>query len=347
MKKCRVGVVGVGRFGRLHLAVLKQFPECSVDAIADIDSKLVKQVSKKNGIKAAYTNALELLKSPDLDAVDIVTDEATHARFIMEALKHGKHVFVEKPLATSSRDAEEIRKLSGKTGLHVMVGNISRFSQPYVVLKRRVASGALGRLGIIRAKRDFSRSWFQYFGKRIHTVYESGIHDIDLVLWFARGRCVSVYAAERRMSGCKYPDLFTATLTFEDGLVATVTSAWLVADNGPQNLVETLELDGTIDADIEILGEKGGAKFRLAHDGLSVWTAKGVQHPDISLWPTEHDAIGGAIRAELQHFIGLVGRKAPSKVAPLSDSVYALKIADAIVRSAKEGKAIRLEGGRP
>ena len=346
MKKLRVGIVGVGRFGRLHLAALRQMPNCSVEAIADVNARLLRQVSRTHRIDRTYPNAMAMIRSADLDAVDIVSDEATHGGFVLAALKHGKHVFVEKPLATGYREAREIEALARKTGLQVMVGNISRFSLPYAAMKRRAAAGDLGRLGIIRAKRDFSRSWFEYFGKRIHTVYESGIHDIDLILWFAAGRCREVYAAERHMSGCKYPDLFTATLTFDDGLIATLTSAWLVPRGGPQNLVETLELEGTIDADLEVLGSKGGARFRMAHSGLSVWTDKGVQYPELTLWPTEHDGIGGAIRAELQHFLRQVEKGRPSTVAPLADSVYALKIADAIVESAKRGKVVRLKGGR-
>jgi predicted dehydrogenase len=347
MKKWRIGIAGVGRFGRLHLSVLRRMPDCSVAAIADTDAALLRKVARANRIRAAHGDALDLVRRPDLDAVDIVTDEASHGRLVVEALRRGKHVFVEKPLATTRRQAETIAALAGRTGLHVMVGNISRFSQPYVTLRRRVRAGELGRIGIIRAKRDFSRSWFSFFGKRIHTVYESGIHDIDLILWFARGRCARVHAVEERLGGHRYPDVFTATLTFDDGLIATLTSAWLVPRCGPRNLVETLELDGTIDADLEILGTRGGARFRMLDSGLSVWTDRAALRPELTLWPTGHDGAGGAIRAELRHFVELLGRKGPSAVAPLADSVYALAIADAIVQSARTGKVVVMKGGRP
>ncbi len=346
MKTLRVGVIGVGRFGRLHLNVLRQLPGCEVAAIADIDHKVLAEVSEKFGIPRTYAVASEMIDADDLDAIDIVSDEASHGGYVLACLGAGKHVFVEKPLATSYEEARRIHDAAKHSERIVVVGNISRFSQPYVSLKRALLSGRLGTLGIIRTKRDFSKFWFEYFGKRVHTVYESGIHDVDLILWYAEGPCVRVHAVERRMSGYAYPDLFHATLTFQSGLIATMTSAWLVPKGGPQNLVETLELDGTIDADIELVGDKGTARFRMAHSGLSVWTDEGVQHPELTLWPTEHGGVGGAIRAELQHFVAQAVRAEPSLIAPLTDSVYALKIADAIVESAREDRVIELGGDR-
>ena len=346
MIRTRVGVLGVGRFGRLHINVLRQLPGCEVAAVADIDGEALRDVSAKYGVAKAYTDGHEMIRDGDLDAIDVVSDEKPHGEYVLACLEAGKHVFVEKPLATRYAEAREIGEAAEGGDRVVMVGNISRFSQPYVSLKRTLSSGKLGELGIIRTKRDFSKSWFEHFGKRVHTVYESGIHDIDLILWYAQGACVRVHAVERCMSGYRYPDVFSAMLTFEDGLVATLTSAWLVPGGGPRNLVETLELDGTIDADIELVGDKGTARFRMAHPGLSVWTEDGSQHPELTLWPMEHDGIGGAIRAELQHFLYQVERGEPSSVAPLADSVYALRIADAIVESAAHGRAITLEGGR-
>ena len=346
MKKWRVGLVGVGRFGRLHLAVLKQLGNSSVEAIADVDGELLRRVSEEHGIERTYLDACEMIEAEDLDAVDIVSDESTHGSLAIRSLRSGRHVFVEKPLATSFREAQEVGRLKRSSGLQVMVGNISRFSGPYVALKRALASGKLGRLGMIRTKRHFSRAWFEHFGKRVHPVYESGIHDLDLILWYAASRCATVYAVERNMSGYTYPDLFSATLTFEDGMVATLASAWMVPPAAPRNLVETLDLGGTIDADIELVGDKGMASFKLAHPGLSVWTELDVQHPELTLWPTEHDRIGGAIRAELEHFLLQVERAEESPVAPLADSVEALRLAEAIVRSAHEKSFVDVRAGR-
>jgi predicted dehydrogenase len=342
MSTLKIGIIGTGRFGRLHMRVLQQLDHCEVVAISDVNVELLREVQKNFQISKVYENALDMMKDPEIDVIDIVSDENTHGPYAIEAIKQGKHVFIEKPIATKYEEAIQIEELAKRHQVQVMVGNISRFSQPYASIKKALMNGILGKVGMIRSKRNFSRDWFEHFGKRVHPVYESGIHEIDLLLWYAGCKCTEVYAIEQNMSGYEHPDAFSALLTFENGLIASLDSAWLIPKGGPHNLVETLELGGTIDADIEIYGNKGTANFKLAHSGYSIWTDQGVQHPELTLWTTEHDGIGGAIRSELQHFIFQVRKEAHSEVAPLRDSVEALKIADAIVKSAKEKQIIHL-----
>ncbi|WP_053218167.1 Gfo/Idh/MocA family protein [Virgibacillus senegalensis] len=342
MKNLKIGVIGTGRFGRLHLEVFSHIDNCQVLGIADIDKENLKATQKKFRVERTYSDAMKLIQDKDIDVVDIVSDESTHGTFAIEAIKNGKHVFIEKPIATSFDEAVKIEELASLHNVQVMIGNISRFSTPYFSIKEAIENGALGDLAMIRAKRNFSKSWFDHFGKRVHPVYESGIHDIDLILWYANSPCEEVYAVENNISGYKYPDLFSAILKFGNGLVASLDSAWLYPKGGPQNLVETLELEGTIDADIEIIGKKGTANYKLNHSGYSIWTEKDVKHPELTLWTTEHDGIGGAIRSELQHFIFQIEKGEESLVAPVHDSVEAMKIADAIVQAAAKNKPIKL-----
>ncbi|MCX7805650.1 MAG: Gfo/Idh/MocA family oxidoreductase, partial [Planctomycetota bacterium] len=197
MGELRIGLIGVGRFGRLHLSVLRQIAGCDVAAIADINGDLARRVGKDFGVRRVYDDAMAMIAAGGLDAVDIVSDEASHGPLAVEALRHGLHVFVEKPLATSRAEALKVQEEALRAERVVMVGNISRFAQPYIALKRAASDGRLGRLVMIQASRHFSRRWFEHFGKRVHPVYESGVHDIDLILWFAASRCVSVYAVEK------------------------------------------------------------------------------------------------------------------------------------------------------
>lgn len=340
MKQLQIGIIGVGRFGRLHLKVFQQLPGCKVVAVSDTDKVLLKEIVEEFNIERSYNNATDLINDPSIDVVDVVSPEDTHGPFAIEAIKNEKHVFIEKPIATIYKDALEIERLAAQKKVQVMVGNISRFSMPYASINKAIENNKLGKIGSIRAKRNFSKDWFDHFGKRVHPVYESGIHDLDLILWYINNPCVEVYATERNLSGYEYPDLFSAILTFKNGIVASLDSAWLYPKGGPQNLVETLELDGTIDAEIEICGMKGTANFQLSHSGYSIWTDEGVVHPELTLWTTEQGNIGGAIRAELSHFIHQVRINKTSEIAPLSDSVEALKIADAIVQSATEKRII-------
>ncbi|SHE10737.1 Inositol 2-dehydrogenase [Chlamydia abortus] len=340
----KIGVIGLGRFGRLHLKVFSQIDGAEIAAVCDLDRELTKRIAGEYPASRDYASPEDLIRDDGLDVVDIVTDEATHGRLVILALQHGKHVFVEKPLALTSEEGRKIEELQASTGKLVMVGNISRFALPYILMKRSQNRGQLGELVHMRAKRQFSRSWFEHFGKRVHPVYESGIHDLDLFLWYAGARCTSVYTVERNISGYPYPDHFSALLTFENGLHASLESSWTIPGNGPHNMTDTLELDGTIDAEIELVGQRSMAKFSTLQSGLSIWTDERCYTPDYTLWPTEHEQVGGAIRAELTHFVECVRLHRPSDIVPLADSVHALEIAAAIVTSGKTGEPVRVGG---
>lgn len=342
MGKLKIGLIGTGRFGRLHLNVLSQFKECEVVAISDINEESLDKAKIDFNIPKSYYNALDLIQDKDVDVVSIVSDESTHGYLAIEAIRRKKHVFIEKPIATKYTEATNIYQLARQHNVQVMVGNISRFASPYYSIKQAIDNKVLGDIVTIRTKRDFSKQWFSDFGKRVHPVYESGIHDIDLILWYASSSCKEVFAVEHNISGYKYPDSFSATLVFENGIIATIESAWLYPNGGPQNLVETLELDGTIHADIEIIGNKGTANYQLNHSGYSIWTDNNNLQPELTLWGKDAVGISGAIRTELLHFIFQVAINEESTIAPLHDSVIALQIADAIVMSAKEGVKVNL-----
>lgn len=345
-KAVRIGLIGTGRFGRLHLKVLRQLAGAEVVALADVNGEALAAAAAEFGFpdSALHADPLELIARGDLDAVDIVSDEPSHGPLTLAALDSGKHVIVEKPLAVSLPEARAILAKAEAAGKQALVGHISRFSQPYYTIKRRLTAGGLGRIAAIRTKRNFSRDWFDSFGKRVHPVYESGVHELDLLLWYTGARCRTVAAFERNMSGYEHPDLFSALLQFENGVVATLDSSWLVPPGAPRNLTETLELDGTIDAHIELIGEFGTAQYRLNHDGLSVWDVERSLQPEVTLWPTGPDgAVGGAIEAELGHFVRMIAANRPSPIMPLSDAVHVMEMADAIVESARTGHMVRLD----
>ena len=94
MREVRVGVVGMGRFGRLHARVLSELPGCRVGALCEVDEPTLRGCGREFGVGALYTDLEAMLDSEDLDAVDIVTDESAHGRQAMLCLERGKAVFV-------------------------------------------------------------------------------------------------------------------------------------------------------------------------------------------------------------------------------------------------------------
>src|SRR5690606_28976915 len=118
--------------------------------------------------------------------------EPMHAEQAMAALERGVAVFVEKPLAMTAAEAEEVARKAASAGVPLQVGFVLRFDVQHALLKAELASGALGEIVSIRTKRNCSRAWFPSFGDRAHPVQETSIHDIDLLLWLTGSPVVRV-----------------------------------------------------------------------------------------------------------------------------------------------------------
>ena len=347
MKEVKVGVVGLGRFGRLHTRTLSELPGCRVSALCEIDRPTLEGCGKEYGVEGLYTDLEAMLDSEELDAVDVVTDEPSHGWQVMSCLEHGRAVFVEKPLATDSSEAEAVASMSRDTGLPVVVGNISRFDARYATLHRELEAEKFGRVALIQAKRSFSRTWFAGFGSRVHPVFESMIHDLDLALWYLPSAVRRVYAQTGSTgNGDGVPNTLVATLTAEDGALAVLQSAWLVPDAAPITLAGPpagpLDLWGTIDAQLEVVGTSQVGKVDLMADGLHLWNDSAVRAPDTGLWPEVHGRVSGALREELSHFLDCVRARRPSPLAPPEVGAAAVRLAEAIVRSSRDGGVVLL-----
>ncbi len=348
MKEVKVGVVGLGRFGRLHARILSELPGCRLGALCETDEPTLERCAREYGVGALYTDLEAMLASEDLDAVDVVTDESAHGSQTMLCLEHGKAVFVEKPLATDGDEAEAVCRMSRETGLPVVVGNISRFDARYAVLRRELEAGRFGRVALVQAKRSFSRAWFAGFGNRVHPVFESMIHDLDLALWYLPSPIRRVYAQAHSTGDGEegVPNTLVATLTAEDGALAVLQSTWLVPDAAPITLAGPpagpLDLWGTIDAQLEVVGTSQVGKVNLAADGLSLWDDSGVRTPDTGLWPEVNGRVSGALREELSHFLNCVRTGKHSPLVSPENGAAAVRLAEAIIRSSRRDEAVSL-----
>lgn len=350
MPELNIALVGLGRFGRLHAEVLRALPGCRLAALCDADPELLERCGEQWDVAARFTALEDLLADAAVDAVDIVTAESAHGRQARLALESGRAVFVEKPLATEAGEAEAIQVLAEATGLPVSVGNISRFDPRYAFLRRECENGRFGRVVLVSAQRTFSRAWFAGFGSRVHPVFESMVHDLDLALWYLPARVERVYA-QSAVSGAAasdVPDVLAATLTAADGSLAVLQSTWLAPDAAPVNLpgppATPFELWGTIDGRLDLVGTAQTGRVNVLSDGLSVWSDEHQRAPDVSLWPALHGRVTGALREELGHWLECVRAGTPSRIVPLDDAVTAVRLAEAIVRSAGSGAPVELAG---
>jgi predicted dehydrogenase len=332
-------VAGVGRFGALHTRVWRELG-ADVVGLCDVDEQRARDVASGLGVQAVSGDLASLLPRVRPDVVVVVTDESTHADLAVTALDAGCHVFVEKPLALSAAEAWRISAAAAAAGREVVAGQISRFAAPYARMRQSLAQGRVGRLCALRLRRDFSRQWFLSFGDRVHPVWESCIHDIDLAVSFAGRPVRRVSAVAARAADGEAPSVISALLEFEGGVIATVESAWLVPDSAPQTLAGALALDGSIVAEAEVLGAEGVLRQRLVADSLVEWTNAGAFVPDLSLWPEEDGTVGGALRQEVAYAIDVfLGRRAADRV-PLQEVCWGVEAAEAVVASLAAGAPV-------
>lgn len=331
----RVVVAGAGRFGELHLRAWRE-SGAEIAGVADIDGARAAAVAARWDAERAGTTLAEALGT-GADVVVVATDESSHSALADQAIESGCDVFVEKPFALSRAAAERTAALAHERGREIVTGQISRFAEPYRYLRRAIEQGSLGVVWATRLRRDFSRSWFADFGDRVHPVWESCIHDIDLAVFFHGEPAVRVFAAESRAAGAAAPSVVSAIVEFASGATSTIESAWAVPGRAPQSLAGLLALDGTIDGEAQVIGSLGTARQRLVGDALTVWTDDASLAPDLSLWPEEDGRVGGALRAEVAYASSVFRRERENTVMPVEQAVWGVAIAEAVVASAASG----------
>lgn len=327
----KVGIVGAGSMGTVHAASWMRTPAqlMGVHALewADI-------LSEKHGIKNYDT--LEALIA-DVDVVDVCTPTHEHYGHVMQALKAGKDVICEKPLARHIPQAEEMVQAAKAAGKKLLVGQVVRFFPEYALAKAQADAGAVGELAVLRTRRAGSqpgagdaRNWFLDFDKSGGLIYDLMIHDLDYVRWVA-GEVVSVFAKDVRS---KEPDArgdyALAILTHESGAISHCESAWAY----PPGMFRTA---------LEIAGSEG----LIEHPSGSSAPLEMFLHKDesgetprvaIPKSPLEEDPY----TAEIRHFYDVLVNNAEPRVTA-EDGLMALKLSAAAQQSAQTGKPVKIE----
>jgi predicted dehydrogenase len=339
--RLRVGLAGLGRFGKLHASVLGDMPGVEIAAVCDPRADEVAAMLEHHPEAMGFNDFETMLDETTLDAVFIVTPEPLHAEQAIAALDQRTAVFVEKPLAMTAEDGARVIEAALATDTPLQVGFVLRFDTPHAQLKAEIARGGLGEVVSIRTKRNTSKSWFPDFGDRAHTMYETAIHDVDLLLWYTGSTVTRVHAVERNVSGMRYPDGCWALLEFASGAVGVLETSWLVPDGAPANVV-TPAWRGTLDAEFEVVGSVGSSRIRLLDGPFSLWSPTFTAIPELGLWPEVTGSIAGALREEIAHFLHRVRTGAPESIASVADAQEGLRVIEAIVASAARGTAIDL-----
>ena len=183
MSKLKYGIIGLGWFGEYHGDALAGLPNVELYALCTRTESRLKELGEKFGVKHLYTDYNEMLANPELEAVSVTTMWDQHTAPTLAALEAGKHVFLEKPMASSVADCRAIVEAARATDKYFMVGHIVRFQPRYAGAKREIAAGSIGKIVSIYARRNIPAPLGTAVLPKIGPIIGDGVHDTDIMLW--------------------------------------------------------------------------------------------------------------------------------------------------------------------
>jgi predicted dehydrogenase len=350
MKTLKIGIIGVGSISNLHLKSYVANPRVELIGVQDMNLERATDMAAQYGAKRVYTILAELLADPEIDAVSVCTWNDSHAEIAIAALEAGKHVLVEKPLSKTVAEAEAIAEAVSRTGKHLQVGFVRRFSSNATVLKSFIDAGELGEIYYAKAiyvnRIGNPGGWFADSARSGGgPLIDLGIHVLDLC-WYMMGcpraTTVSGTTYERlgnranitSLSRYKVADYDPSASDVEDLAVAFIRF-----DNGASL---TLEASYSLHASknelaISLYGDKGGADLEpeLRIVGERHDTLLNI-NPQVDRLSFDFDE---GFEKEINHFVLLcLGEAQP--IAPVEHGVEMMRILSAVYESAALGHEV-------
>jgi predicted dehydrogenase len=343
-----VAVIGTGAIGHDHIASFNQHPAARVIALAEVSPERGREAAAKFKISDLVTDYRQLLARDDIDVVSIALPNYLHAPVALDALRAGKHVMLDKPVATNARDAARLGVEAKKRGLLFMVGQNDRFHPAIQTLKRLIGEGVLG--DVYHAKTAWTRragiprigSWFtqkKFAGGGC--TYDIGVHALDRCLYLmgefdavaVSGQTYAKFGPRGLGDGSwgkseidpqrpfDVDDLAVALIKLRSGRTVLLETSW--AAHQPMH-----DFNGT-----QFFGTEAGALLpplqlcRQTNHGYSTETVR-LDEPVVNV-------------NRMIHFIDCLLGKAKPYVKP-DESLAVQKILDAIYASAQTGREVRI-----
>jgi predicted dehydrogenase len=217
-----VAVVGLGYWGPNLVRNLAELDAAELVAVCDLDPERLAVVGRRYPAARRTTDVDDVLSADDVDAVLIATPVSTHHPIGMAALRSGKHVFVEKPLAVSALEAAELAVLASSLGLILMPGHTFLYSPPVVAIHDLIASGELGHLLFVSS----SRVNLGLHQSDVSVVWDLAPHDFSILRYWLGETPAYVSATARACVG-ELPDVAFIDLEYASGPIAHVELSWL------------------------------------------------------------------------------------------------------------------------
>jgi predicted dehydrogenase len=311
----KLGVVGYGYWGPNVVRNFSLQPDCHVAAICDKNPAALAHVLKRHPSTQAIADLDELMESPKIDAVAIVTPVSTHYALAKQALLQGKHVFVEKPFTETSAQAEELIELADRKNLQIMVDHTFLFTGAVRKIKQLVDSNVLGPLYYY----DSTRVNLGLFQHDVNVIWDLGPHDVSIVDYLI-GLDPELVVATGGAHLNGLADMAYITLYFGNGIVAHINVNWL----SPVKVRTTLiggQRKMLVWNDLE-----PAEKIKVYDKGVDIGTEEGrrrllVSYRSGDMWAPRVEE-GEALQREARYFLDCIA----SGTRPFNDGRAGLRV---------------------
>lgn len=333
MEKTRVAIAGLGGIAQItHLPVLSKMDDVEIAAVCDIDRAKAKNVAVRYGIKNYFSQIGDLLANADVDCLVVAAPTNFHKEMAIKAVEHGLHVLVEKPLARTLAEAQEMADVAKRQKRILMVGMNNRFRPDIMMQESFISAKELGDIFYIKTgflkKRSTVENWSVKKEESGGGVFmDLGVVLLDIILWLLKfPKAKSVSAANYYHSFKSVEDSSFVLLRFENNITATIETSWtLLREN-----------------DIfycNVFGTQGSSSI----NPLRIY--KMIRGTLVNITPLKIEKPANIFKRsyeyELRHFINAV-KNSTEPVSNVREALDRMRIVDAVYMSAKRGKEVTL-----
>jgi len=326
----RAAVIGVGDMGRNHARVYNELKSVELVAVADANVERAEDVARLYKVPF-YTDYAQMIEKEDVDLISVAVPTRLHREVVLNAVKRGVHLLVEKPIAYKLNEAHEIVQACGDAGLNLMIGHIERFNPAVVRLKSMISelgqpiSASATRVGPLPRK-----------VRNIGIIVDLGVHDIDLLRYLFDSEVSRLYCEMGRIVQKTDNDFGKIVLKMKNDVAASIDVNWLTPVKTRRLIVQGLEAMFEVDYIRQAL-----YRYEVSYAGEFTDFSDillGMTEGEMRKIPVEKEE---PLKVELEKFVESVERGKPPPVTG-EDGLKALEIALLAEESGRTHKVIEL-----
>lgn len=338
MKVLRTAIVGCGLFGEIHVKAYTDYARAECVKVFDLNADRAKEVAETYGFEVAGSLD-DIAGDESIEAVSIATPDFAHTETALALLEAGKHLLIEKPIATSTDEARQIIAAAKEADRTVMVDFHNRWNPAFLAIKERVEAGEVGEpvMAYARLSNPLSipfgmLSWSAKSGPQWFLMP----HTVDIVRWLAgcpKALRVTAHGSKGvlRERGADTWDAIQALVQFES-CFATIETCWILPETWP-NL---------IDFRVSLVGTQSTCQMVATHQGLTISTPEQFLTPFTAGLADAHGRPLGFMVMPIKHFVDCI-LDGQTPLATAADGLAATQIIEAAILSIEEGRTVEID----